>query len=136
MTVPQVIAVWAGPSVEGVSLVSWVSYLVRMPVGRLRPAQTRQDQLSCLHRLDPPRFRHRDGHSGSWLISNCLVSAAHLPPPRQLHWRDKCSSNGCVKGSLQDMSEFSDTTAIRPASKWLTSMAGSRSASIRPCHRS
>jgi len=28
MTVPQVIAVWTGPSVEGVSLVSWLSYLV------------------------------------------------------------------------------------------------------------
>ena len=28
MTVPQVIAVWIGPSVEGVSLVSWLSYLV------------------------------------------------------------------------------------------------------------
>lgn len=28
MTVPQVIAVWTAPSVEGVSLVSWLSYLV------------------------------------------------------------------------------------------------------------
>jgi uncharacterized protein with PQ loop repeat len=28
MTVPQVVAVWTGPSVEGVSLVSWLSYLV------------------------------------------------------------------------------------------------------------
>jgi uncharacterized protein with PQ loop repeat len=28
MTVPQVVTVWTGPSVEGVSLVSWLSYLV------------------------------------------------------------------------------------------------------------
>jgi uncharacterized protein with PQ loop repeat len=28
MTVPQVMIVWTGPSVEGVSLVSWLSYLV------------------------------------------------------------------------------------------------------------
>jgi len=28
MTVPQVLAVWAGPNPGGVSLVSWVSYLV------------------------------------------------------------------------------------------------------------
>jgi uncharacterized protein with PQ loop repeat len=28
MTVPQVLAVWAGPYPGGVSLVSWVSYLV------------------------------------------------------------------------------------------------------------
>lgn len=28
MTVPQVLAVWAGPAASGVSLVSWVSYLV------------------------------------------------------------------------------------------------------------
>lgn len=28
MTVPQVVIVWTGPSVEGVSLVSWLSYLV------------------------------------------------------------------------------------------------------------
>lgn len=28
MTVPQVLIVWTGPSVEGVSLVSWLSYLV------------------------------------------------------------------------------------------------------------
>ena len=28
MTVPQVVIVWTGASVEGVSLVSWLSYLV------------------------------------------------------------------------------------------------------------
>ena len=28
MTVPQVLAVWVGPNASGVSLVSWVSYLV------------------------------------------------------------------------------------------------------------
>ena len=28
MTVPQVIAVWTGPSASGVSLVSWAAYLV------------------------------------------------------------------------------------------------------------
>ncbi|HWI37954.1 MAG TPA: SemiSWEET family transporter [Burkholderiales bacterium] len=28
MTVPQVLAVWTGPSVSGVSLVSWAAYLV------------------------------------------------------------------------------------------------------------
>jgi uncharacterized protein with PQ loop repeat len=28
MTVPQVVIVWTGPSVEGVSLVSWLSYLL------------------------------------------------------------------------------------------------------------
>jgi uncharacterized protein with PQ loop repeat len=28
MTVPQVVIVWTGTSVEGVSLVSWLSYLV------------------------------------------------------------------------------------------------------------
>jgi uncharacterized protein with PQ loop repeat len=28
MTVPQVFTVWAGPSVSGVSLVSWSSYLI------------------------------------------------------------------------------------------------------------
>jgi len=28
MTVPQVVIVWTGPSVEGVALVSWLSYLV------------------------------------------------------------------------------------------------------------
>ena len=28
MTLPQVVAVWTGPSVEGVALVSWLSYLV------------------------------------------------------------------------------------------------------------
>jgi len=28
MTVPQVVIVWTGPSVEGVSMLSWLSYLV------------------------------------------------------------------------------------------------------------
>ncbi len=62
MTVPQVLSVWRGGSVSGVSLVSWASYLLSACVwlvygvrkrDKTRGSEAGQDPLPRVYRLDP-----------------------------------------------------------------------------------
>src|SRR5437762_9828238 len=60
MTLPQVFSIWVHHSVAGVSLLSWLSYLIAaIPLADPRRAQTRPVDLSAMHRMDHPRPGHR-----------------------------------------------------------------------------
>ena len=54
MTVPQVLTIWVGGNVGGISLISWGSYLFSACLlVFLWNQEARQDYLHCLYRVDP-----------------------------------------------------------------------------------